>query len=285
MRKTTSIALAAVLATAAVAAPPAPVTLVICAPGYPSNTTEAQPSMDALAAAAAKAVGWPPTKMKAVYYETEQGGVDRFRSKDPSVALVPLPFYLRHADDLKLVPRSQAVLKGGSASETWTLVAKAGRLTGPASLSGWEIVGLASYAPDFVRNVAFRTWGPIPKDATFTPSGQVLSALRRAASGENVAVLLDGAEAAALAGLPFAKDLQAIAVSPPLPAVVLCTVGSKPGAADVKALTAGLMKMSDTPEGAAALDAVRLTKFIPLDAKGVAGALGSYRGDRVAEAR
>jgi len=278
MRKTTSIAVAAFLVAAAVvaAAASAPMTLVICAPGYPSNTSEAQPSMDALAKAVAQAVGWPDARLAAEYHETEQGGVERFKGSPPTLALVPLPFYLSHASDLKLVPRTQAVMKGGAASEVWTLVAKKGRVTSPASLAGWEIVSLAAYSPRFIRNVALARWGTVPKDATFVPSGSALSALRRAASGENVAVLLDGAQAASLPSLPFASDLETVATSPAVPAVVFCTVGAGIASADLKLLTAGLMSMDRTPTGAAALDAVRLAKFIPLDDKALAATRAAY---------
>jgi hypothetical protein len=277
MRKTTSIALASVLvAVVAAAAAPAPVTLVICAPGYPSNTAEAQPSMDALARAVTQAAGWPGARLAAEYHETEQGGVDRFKGAPPTLALIPLPFFLSHASDLKLVPRTQAVMKDGAATEVWTLVAKKGRVSSPASLSGWQIVSLAGYSPRFIRNVALASWGSLPKDVVVVPSGTVLTALRKASAGDNVAVLLDGAQAASLPTLPFASDLESVATSPAVPAVVLCTVGAGIGATDLKSLVAGLMTMDRTPDGAAALDAVRLQKFIPLDEKALAASRTAY---------
>jgi hypothetical protein len=276
MRMRTSIALATVFVAVVAAAASAPVTLVICAPGYPSNTAEAQPSMDALARAVTQAAGWPDARLAAEYHETEQGGVDRFKGQHPTLALIPLPFYLSHASDLKLVPRTQAVMKDGAATEVWTLVAKKGRVSSPASLSGWQIVSLAGYSPRFVRSVALASWGSLPKDVTFVPSGTVLSALRKASAGDNVAVLLDGAQAASLPTLPFASDLEIVATSPAVPAVVLCTVGAGIGAPDLNSLVAGLMAMDRTPDGAAALDAVRLLKFIPLDEKGLAASRTAY---------
>src|SRR5512136_2983085 len=58
MSKRTLIPLALVLCSALTAAtPPTPLTLVVCAPGYPGSTAEAQPSMDALADAASAAIG------------------------------------------------------------------------------------------------------------------------------------------------------------------------------------------------------------------------------------
>ena len=249
----------------AVTAAPAPVTLVICAPGYPGSTKEAQPSMDTLARAVAKAAGWPASRVAAEYYEAEDAGVARLKAKTPSFALVPLPFYLAHQSALKLTARAQAVEMDGKAAVTWTLVAKKGRLTSAASLSGWNIVSLAAYAPDFIRNVALAKWGKLPADVTFTATGQALSALRKAASGENVAVLLDPAQTVSLPTLPFAADLEVVATSAPLPGFVVCSVGAGVSAANVGQLVAGLLKLKAMPEGAAALDAVRLAEFVALE--------------------
>lgn len=265
---------------AAAGTPPTPLTLVICAPGYPGSTAEAQPSMDTLAAAVSHAAGWPAGTVKAEYQETEAGGVARFKGAAPTLALVPLPFFLAHAADLKLTPRVQAVLKDAHETEVWTLVAKKGRVTGAASLAGWKIASLAAYAPDFIRNVALAGWGTLPSGVQFVETGQVLSALRQAASGENVAVLLDGTQSASLSTLPFAADLETVAKSPALPTSVLSTVGPALGPNDAKRLVAGLLEMANAPDGAKALDVVRIARFVPLDDKALAQARHSY-GQRV----
>src|SRR5262245_61629184 len=112
MTNRTPILPAIFLASAVVAAAaPAPITLVICAPGYPGTTKEAQPSMDKLATAVSAAAGWPSARLAAVYYETEEAGVARLKAKTPALALIPLPFYLAHQGDLKLTARAQAVEK------------------------------------------------------------------------------------------------------------------------------------------------------------------------------
>src|SRR5437867_3183751 len=163
MSKRTPILPAFYLASAVAAmAAPSPVTLVICAPGYPGTTREAQPSMDVLAAAAAKAAGWPPDRFAAEYHETEAAGVDRLKAAATSIAMVPLPFYLVHARDLKLTPRAEAVEKDGQAAVSWTLVAKKGSVTSASSLAGYTVVSLAAYAPGFIRNVALAKWGALP---------------------------------------------------------------------------------------------------------------------------
>jgi hypothetical protein len=232
--------------------------------------------MDALADAVSQAVGWPVGTVKAQYRETEEGGIALYRSPAPTLAFVPLAFYLAHGRELRLNVKVQAIPKDGKATDVWTLVAKKGRVGSASSLAGWRVVSLVGYAPDFIRNVALTRWGKLPPDVTYVASGQVLSSLKKASAGEDVAVLLDGAQTASLPGLPFANDLEAVAASEPIPAIVLCTVGASLGPVDAKRLVAGLLKLHETPAGAAALDAVRMERFVPADDKALAALRKAY---------
>src|SRR5258705_9599360 len=84
-------------------------TLVVCAPGYPGNTAAAQPTMDAFARLAAGAAGWKSDTLRALYFETAEGGLKRLAEPDAVVALVSLPLYLQQEASLKLAARLQAV--------------------------------------------------------------------------------------------------------------------------------------------------------------------------------
>ncbi len=258
---------------AARAAGPAPATLVVCAPGYPGSTAEAQGAMDGLAAAIARAAGLPGGSVAAVYDETEQGGVSRLRTAD--LALVPLQFYLQHEKDLGLSARLHAVPAGAGASISWTLVAKKGRVTGPASLDRWTVVSIAGFSPAFVRGPALGAWGRLPASTRIVQSGGVLSALRKAAAGQDVAVLVDPAQAASLSTLPFAGDLEVVAKSPPLPASVVATVGGRTPAA-WKAIEAGLERMGADPKGTELLAGLHMARFVPIDAQALASARRAF---------
>ncbi len=239
--------------------------LVICAPGYPGTTDEAQASMDRLAEAINDAVGPVGPRVQAAYYEDEEAGLKRLAEPATQIAILPLPFYLKHHKGLHLVPRLQAVMKDGEPEEAWTLVARKGRVTGPASLAGWEIVSLAGYAPAFVRGTALGAWGAIPPSAKVVPSGQVLSALRRAAKDDRVAVLLDAMQASSLSSLPFAPDLEVVARSAPVPTAVVCTIAGRTPEGRARSWSSALSKLGARPGGAAVLDEVRISRFIPLD--------------------
>ncbi len=255
-----------------------PVTLVVCAPGYPGSTVEAQPAMDALASAAASASGWRADELSAVYYETEEAGLARLAAPDAALALVPLPFWLKHREALQLTPFLEAVPERARASEPWSLVVPAG-VSAPADLAGYEIVSVAGYAPGFVRGPALASWGALPRDLKVSFSSAVLTALRKASGGAKVAVLLDGAQAAAMPALPYASKLKVVARSRPWPVSVLCTVGGRITAARLPALVRGLTTLRKRPEGAEALAGVRLARFVAADKKALDAARVAF--DRV----
>lgn len=252
-------------------------TLVAWAPGFPGSTKEAQPSMDALAAAVTAAAGKPAGSLAAVYHETEKGGHDRLAQRDAVLAMVPLPAFLEYEKQLKLVPRLAVVTAGtAAATEEWSLVAGRGKLKQPADLAGFQLVSLASYAPRFVRGPALGGWGALPGDVTLVPSGALLSALRRAASGEKTALLLDRAQTAAIDSLPFAPDLEVVATSGPLPGALLCTVGDRLPGKEADSLVAAFSALGGRPAAADALAGVRVARFAPVDAAALRKARAAY---------
>lgn len=267
---------AGLLASTHAAVPEAPITLVLCAPGYRGTTAEAQSAMDALASAVASGAGWKAGELKAVYYETEKAGLERLAASDAALALVPLPFWLEHRQALKLEPHLQAIEQNGQAAESWSLVAASGAVTGPASLAGFELVSSAGYSPRFVRGPALGSWGDLPSTVTITFSSAVLTGLRRASSGNKVALLLDRSQAAALPTLPFASKLQIVARSEPLPVSVLSVVSGRVPPARLKGLLKGFTALATTPAGVELLAGVRLSRFVPADQAALTSASGAF---------
>jgi hypothetical protein len=273
--KLTALIAFGLAATGALAATPQRHVLVVCSPGSPGTTADAQPTMDAFAKVVGAKAGL--ASLTAVYDESESGGVERLKAKEAALALVSLPFFLKHERALGLRARLQAVPEGRAEAERWSLVAKKGRVASPAALAGFAITSTAAFAPSFVRGPALGGWGPLPADVRVVQSGAVLSALRRAAAGEPVAVLLDGAQGAALASLPFASELEVVARSAPLPAGVLASVDDRLSAKRWKALEAALRALPEHAAGANALAAIQTARFTPIDEKALAGARKAYR--------
>jgi hypothetical protein len=236
-------------------------TLVFCAPGYPGGAGDAQPLVDQFASAIVAASGWPPGSLVAIYDPTEEGGLAKLEQADAVLAFVPYPFFVEHAAQLHLTPLVQADLADIGPQQRWTLVAKSGRITGPGSMAGYTLLSVAGYAPDFVRHSALAGWA-LPSDVKIEATGQILSALRRVAAGEPVAVLLDQTQAAALPSLPFATELQAVTQSPELPVALIAVVDSRVPAGRAKALQAALLKMGHASGSTDSLGPLRLRGFV-----------------------
>jgi hypothetical protein len=221
--------------------------------------------MDALAAAVARGAKLPDGSLSGVYLPGEEEGLARLAKPDAGVALVPLPFLAKHGAALKLEPRLAAVLQGGQAGgEPWTLVAGKGRVRSAAGLTGFTLSSTAGYAPAFVR-AALAAWGKLPEGVQIVQTSQVLSALRKAATGAPVAVLLDGAQGRALAELPFDSDLEVVTRSVPLPAAVVASVGDHLPAERWRPIEQALLDLPRASGGAEALAGLQLESFAPLD--------------------
>jgi hypothetical protein len=251
--------------------PQAPLALVACAPGFPGTTEEAQPAMDGLARALEQGAALPAGALTATYLPAEAEGAARLGAPDAALALVSLPFFLRHGAALGLTPRLQVELAGAGLQERWSLVARKGRVAKPADLSGLTVLSTAGYAPAFVRG-ALGAFGRLPETTKVAPTAQVLSALRKAASGAEVAVLLDASQAEALASLPFASELEVVARSAPVPVALVATVGARLPPPRWAALEKALLGLAGTPPGAAALAGLRMVRVAPLDRAALAGA-------------
>jgi hypothetical protein len=236
--------------------------LVVCAPGYPGSAAEAQPAMDALARELSSASG---VVLTASYEETAEGGLKQLAKPDAGLLLATLPFFLEHERDLRLTARLMAVPQGGQPLQKWTLV------TGkehPAQLEGYAVQSLAGSSPRFVHAAA----PGLPAGAAVSASSSVLSGLRKAANGEKVALMLDGAQAASLSTLPFAAQLATVETSTAMPVAIVATVGKRVDAAKWKPLQAAFtsMKASETLSG------IQMTGFAPLDEEALEAARAAF---------
>ncbi len=267
MRILDSLPVLAVVVASAVPSHAAP-TIAVCAPGYPSSTEEAQPVMDDFARAVTAAAGASPN-LVAAYHPTLDGGLALLEDESTTLAIVPLPFYLRYRARFGLEAELE-VVAGVADRETWSLVARRGAISSPGSLAGWKLEAIAGYAPTFVRRVTLEDWGELPEDVDIGFSSRVLSALRKAARGENLAVLLDTGQAEALERLPFAEDLEIVARSAPMLGTLLCRVAGRQGGPDEMSLRKGLLEFGGTDEGRTLLKTMRLSGFRELDRKALA---------------
>jgi len=248
-------------------------TLVVCAPGYPGNTGEAQPAMDALARSLARTAHLPEDSLVALYEETEPGCMRRLAQPESSLLLATLPFYLVHEQELRLVARLSAMPQGSETLERWTLVTGKDH---PPSIEGYTVESTAGYSKRFVRAMAPK----LPGRVEIQQSSAVLSALKRSANGEKLAVLLDGSQAAAMAKLPFAGSLAVLETSPPMPVALIATLRKRIDDRRWNTLETAFLRLAEDRAAREALDGVRMAGFQPLDDKALAAARTAYRRAR-----
>lgn len=242
----------------------APLNFVAIAPGYPGNTDQAQPSMDALARAVEVAADLKIGDVTFTYYEELEDGLARLDAGDVAGVMVPLSFFHRFATERSLSPVLEAIQENGE-YDSWSLVALKGQIEVPTSLSGWVIAGKPGYAPDFVREVALADWGQLPKDVEIRFSPSIIRDIRKAARGESVAVLLDRFQTDSLGSLSMATELEVVTTSVELPASIFCWVGDSVEAAVRHRLEGALMALGDSALGREALGEVQLDGFENFD--------------------
>jgi len=194
----------------------------------------------------------------------------RLGEKDAGMVLATLPFFLAHEQELRLVARLSAMPQEGEALERWTLVTGKDH---PPSLDGYKVQSNAGYSKRFVRAVAPK----LPKTVEIEPLTAVLSALRKAADGEKIAVLLDGAQSAAMKNLPFAASLAVLGTSAPMPVAVVATVSKRVDDERWKEIEPAFLRLAEDKAARAALDGVRMAGFVPIDEKALSAVRTAFR--------
>jgi len=237
----------------------AEVGLVVCAPGYPGSTTEAQPAMDAFAASIS-AAGGPEVSL--AYFKRETEGLEALRAPEVHFVMTTLPFFLAHRKALELEPLAQAVAEGHEANQQWSLVAGKGRITKAADLEGWTIISPAGYSDVFVRAMVFDGWGETPENLKIVFSTRILTALKKAAGEDRVAVLLDEPQTASLGRLPFGEKLDIVRTGPSVPVSLICSIGTRASRAEHDSLATALLSLGSDPAAADAMAGIRMEKFI-----------------------
>lgn len=249
-------------------------TLALVVPGQPGTTEEAAPTLARWAAHLAGAMGRPEETVRVAYYpEPEEGRASL--EGEAGYAMLPLALVLAWEETLGgLTPLALAETERGT-HQRWTLVRPRGSAR---DLSGITVQGTACVDPRFVRRVIL---DGLPGAAASRPVfvRRTLSALRALPDDATGAVLLSEPEAEALPSLPFAARLATLHRSAPLPdlvVVALDRVGRPPG--EREDLRRALLALHRSPEGAAIAADLRLTRFMPPDAEGLARARKLYRG-------
>ncbi len=252
MTRRTLIVMCALLVGAAEAS--ATTKVLLCFPGGPGSTADAQPIVDRFLAKVSTLAGW--SGAAGAYHNHLGKCATQFAADKPSVVIVPLHLYLAKRAAWNLSPVS--TLQNKETSGQYHLVAKKGATLD--SLKGQKLVTGLKADPAFFSKVAFAGKVDFASHFEFSPQRSALRAIKNVAKGKAAAVLLDDVQQRSLEGLPMAKELATLISGEKLPGAIVATVGAMDG--KLHGALAGVCK-SD----AALCKEMRITGFSTVDAK------------------
>jgi hypothetical protein len=232
-------------------------------PGQPGSPNEAQSVMDAFGAYLKKRLNTGAIEGR---YENElQEALDHVRDSRPRWGIVSLPFYVRYAEALRMVPLASTRPKGGD-KDVWRLMVSRGAVADWKSLQG-SVLGTMLFVPDSAACLMFRLASnqlPMHLEGTSQPLMALRKLTKEKAAGAKVSgVVLDRPQFEALKSLPMMDQLQEIHQSPKLPTSPVVAFG--PADQVVERLVRVLMDMRKDKEGLAVLEALQTDGFGPPD--------------------
>jgi hypothetical protein len=270
-------ALLAVLPSAALATGKAgPVALVIVNPGGPDAGAEGNKLAAELAAHLASTAGIDAAQLEATYFNQTAPALAYLKKHKDAFLLGGLGVFLSQRKALQLVPLARLAGKSGS-DEEFSVVVRKGRYASLDELKGKTLVG--SVLADDARYVdRFAFGGKLTANTWFrcTPSERPLSALRKLASDEVDAVLVNRAQLEALKAMPLFEKVQVIHGSGPVPTVGLMMAATKRTQALRDQVVQAVTKLCGTEKGAPVCQTYGITGFEPIGGNALAQAIKKY---------
>ena len=228
---------------------------VLCIPGGPGSTADAQPVVDRFLKQVNERVNLGTTE--AAYYTDFASCLQQVRKAAANrIVMVPLDVYLRERQAWQL--RSVVQVDTAKTSGQYHVVASKGETL--ASLQGkrW-VTGLKLDAP-FLSRIALDGAVVLPSDG-FKKVRSSLSAIKRVAKGRADVVIVDDLQRKSMASLPIAKELAVIYSGPDLPEAIVAVAGKTPA----KKLKKALLSLCQDHKSLCA--DLRITRFKSVDDK------------------
>jgi len=208
---------------------------VLCIPGGPGSTTDAQPVVDRFLKTLGESVDLGTSV--GTYY-TDFGSCAQAFKKPATkrIVMIPLNVYLRERKAWRL--RALVQVDTAKTSGQYHIVAAKGETLDSLRGKRW-VTGLKLEA-SFLSRVAF------DGQVTLTADGlkhqrSSLSAIKRVAKGRADAVIVDDLQRKSMASLPIAKEMTVVHSGPDLPEAIVAVVGDSKGK-KIKKVLLGLCK-------------------------------------------
>jgi hypothetical protein len=215
MRKTYLI-IAGLLASLAVTAAPAPEMIVVCYPGGPVNTRDAQSAMGSMLRVVERVGQWPENRFDSLFTSKIDECRKQIAEKKPKFAITSLGLYLELRNPHNLLPVVQPRIKGRT-SERYRVIVQKDKYKSLDELKGKNLGGTVLAEQSFIGKIVFA--GKVDPAGFFVlqPSNQAIRALRALDKGELDAVILNEQQYAGLSSLHLQTPLEVVFTSEEIP--------------------------------------------------------------------
>lgn len=219
--------------------------MLLCLPGFPGTTVQAQPYIDKMLRHLEDKLGLEARSMSGVFIPDGGDSVEKLKSVEPGLALVGPSVLAGNHGPLGMKVIARLIIDGKSTEKYSVVVAKGG----PASLkelSGKKVSGAVVHDEKYVVKVLLD--GAVGMgDLQLVSQRRPLKSLRDVARGKAAAAIVDSSVIEHMSELDFAKDLEIIHESKPVPAPAIVLIGEGP--APAKRLKKELVGMCKRPDG------------------------------------
>ncbi len=239
--------------------------LLVCYPGGPVKDSQAEGAMGDMLRTIEALGGWPAGTFRHEFTTRLDVCRKKLAERPPHFTILSLGLFLEAREAHHLAPLVQPRIKGQTADVLRVLVRK-GTFKKLADLQGKTLGGSMLEEREFLRRVAFE--GALDPAVHFQlkPNKRALQSLRKLAKGELDAVLVNQIQYDGLPGLPFARDLEVIHSSAPMPLVGVAADEGRVPAAERKRMAEALAKMCAAGEGAKQCELFGVEAFLPAPA-------------------
>ncbi len=196
--------------------------VLLCFPGGPGSTADAQPVVDRFLTKLAALAGW--SAATGAYYNDMATCRAQMKAAPASVVIVPLDIYLASHTAWKLTPVS--TLKNEETAARYHVVGKAG--TTLDSLKGQAVLTGLKEGARFLSKIGFHGKVDVSTDFKLERTRSALRAAKNVAKGKAVAAILNDNQLKSCQKTPRFKDLVPLVSGPELPGAIVAGVGSAP---------------------------------------------------------
>lgn len=235
------------------------VKVLLCFPGGPGSTEDAQPIVDRFLGRVATLAGW--AKASGTYCNDMTACQQAREDGAPQAVILPLDVYLANRARWNLTP--VAALQNKEITGRYHVIVQKGKTL--EAVKGQTLITSLKSAASFLSRVAFEGKISVETDFQFSRVRSPIRAIRNVVDGKAAAAILDDNQRRSLDGLPMAAEITVALSGRELPGAIVAGVGGVPTnlAAALTAVCAQHARECEEMRitGFAAVDAAQLTEL------------------------